>query len=261
MFEFFDQLTLLLIAAAFVAGIIDSIAGGGGMITIPALLLAGMPPVEALGTNKLQGLFGSTSATIAFTRKGHINLSELWPAALMSLIGSIFGALLATILPISIIRGALPILLILIALYFMLKPNISDIDRTSRMKPFLFGLTIVPLIGFYDGLFGPGTGSLFMLAFVSIAGYGILKATAHTKLLNCASNLGSFIAFSLVVTINWKYGLLMGIAQFAGAQLGASLAMRVGAKIIKPLLIIVSLGLAIRLMMEADNPIRLWLGF
>jgi uncharacterized membrane protein YfcA len=261
MFEFFDQLTLLLIAAAFIAGIIDSIAGGGGMITIPALLLAGVPPVEALGTNKLQGLFGSTSATIAYARKGHIDLLSLWPAALMSLIGSVFGALLATVLPVSIIRGALPILLILIALYFMLKPNISDIDRTSRMKPFLFGITIVPLIGFYDGVFGPGTGSLFMLAFVSLAGYGILKATAHTKLLNCASNLGSFVAFALVVTINWKYGIVMGIAQFAGAQIGAALAMRVGAKIIKPLLIIVSLGLAIRLMLETDNPMRIWLGF
>lgn len=261
MFEFFDQLTLLLIAAAFIAGMIDSIAGGGGMITIPALLLAGIPPVEALGTNKLQGIFGSTSATIAFARKGHIDFIELWPIALLSLIGGVVGALLATILPINIIRGALPILLILIALYFMLKPNISDIDRTSRMKPFLFGITIVPLIGFYDGVFGPGTGSLFMLAFVSLAGYGVLKATAYTKLLNCASNLGSFAAFSLVAVINWKYGILMGVAQFFGAQIGAALAMHVGVKIIKPLLIIMSLGLATRLMLEADNPLRLWLGF
>ncbi len=119
MLEFFDTLTLLLTAAAFIAGIIDSIAGGGGMITIPALLLAGIPPVEALfGTNKLQGLFGSSSATIAYARKGHVNIKEQWPEALASLIGSVFGALLATVLPVDIMRAALPILLIAIALYF-----------------------------------------------------------------------------------------------------------------------------------------------
>lgn len=261
MLEFFDHLTLLLIAAAFIAGIIDAIAGGGGMITIPALLLAGIPPVEALGTNKLQGLFGSSSATIAYARKGHVDFKNLWPEALMSLTGSVFGALLATVLPVDIMRASLPLLLIGIALYFAIKPNIGDLDRTRRVTPFLFGITIVPLIGFYDGVFGPGTGSFFMLAFVSLAGYGVLKATAHTKLLNCASNVGGFATFAAFGVINWKIGLCMGIAQFVGAQVGASLAMRIGSKIIKPLLIVVSLALAIRLMMDPANPLRQWLGF
>lgn len=261
MLEFFDQITLLLIMAAFIAGIIDSIAGGGGMITIPALLLAGIPPIEALGTNKVQGLFGSTSATIAYARKGLVDLRTQWPEAIMSLIGSILGALLATILPVDILRAVLPILLLAIAAYFLLKPEISDIDRSSRMSPFLFGLTIVPLIGFYDGVFGPGTGSFFMLAFVSLAGYGILKATAHTKLLNCASNLGSLAAFAAVGVINWKIGLTMGIAQFIGAQIGAALAVKIGSRIIKPLLIIISLALAVRLLIDETNPIRQLFGF
>lgn len=261
MLEFFDQITLLLITAAFIAGIIDSIAGGGGMITIPALLLAGIPPIEALGTNKLQGLFGSTSATIAYARKGLVNLKEQWPEAVMSMIGSVFGALLATILPVDILRIVLPVLLLAIAAYFMLKPDIGDVDRHRRISPFLFGLTVVPLIGFYDGVFGPGTGSFFMLAFVSLAGYGILKATAHTKLLNCTSNLGSLAAFAAVTTINWKIGIAMGIAQFIGAQIGAALAVKIGSKIIKPLLIIISLALAVRLLIDDTNPIRLYFGF
>ncbi|MBK3746241.1 TSUP family transporter, partial [Paraburkholderia aspalathi] len=228
--------------------------------TIPVLLLAGIPPVEALGTNKVQGLFGSTSATIAYARKGHVDLKSLLPEAAMSLIGSVFGALLATVLPADIMRAILPVLLIGIALYFALKPNVGDLDRSRRMTPFLFGLTFVPLIGFYDGLFGPGTGSFFMLAFVSLAGYGILKATAHTKFLNCASNLGSLGAFAAVGVINWKFGLCMGVAQFVGAQIGAHLAMRIGSKIIKPLLVVVSLALAVRLLLEPENPVRLLLG-
>lgn len=261
MLEFFDQITLLLIIAAFIAGIIDSIAGGGGMITIPALLLAGIPPIEALGTNKVQGLFGSTSATIAYARKGLVNLKQQWPEALMSLIGSIFGALLATILPVDILQAALPILLVAIAAYFILKPDIDDIDRHRRISPFLFGFTVVPLIGFYDGVFGPGTGSFFMLAFVSLAGYGILKATAHTKLLNCTSNLGSLAAFAAVGVINWKIGIAMGVAQFIGAQIGAAMAVKIGSRIIKPLLIIISLALAVRLLIDETNPIRQLIGF
>ncbi|MFC4624905.1 TSUP family transporter [Daeguia caeni] len=259
--EFFDSLTLLLTLAAFLAGIIDSIAGGGGMITIPALLLAGIAPVEALGTNKLQGLFGSSSATLAYASKGLVNLRENWLDAFASLLGSILGALLATIVPVSIMRTLLPLLLLAIALYFALKPNIDDLDRTRRLGPFLFGVTIVPLIGFYDGLFGPGTGSFFMLAFVALAGYGVLKATAHTKLLNFASNVGAFAAFAAVGVINWKIGIFMGIAQFIGAQIGARLAMRIGARVIKPLLIIVSLALAVRLLLDPTNPLRNLLGF
>lgn len=261
MLEFFDSITLLLMAAAFLAGIIDSIAGGGGMITIPALLLAGIPPLEALGTNKVQGLFGSTSATIAYARKGLVNIREQWPLALASLIGSIFGALLAIVLPVIFLQASLPILLIAIALYFALKPNIDDVDRHRRMGAFLFGTTIVPLIGFYDGVFGPGTGSFFMLAFVSLAGYGVLKATAHTKLLNCASNLGSLGTFALVGVINWKVGICMGVAQFIGAQIGAAMAIRIGSRIIKPLLIVVSVALAVKLLMDPNNPLRSWFGF
>ena len=253
------DLLLLLFAAAFLAGFIDSIAGGGGMITIPAMLLAGIPPLETLGTNKLQSLFGSGSASLAYARKGHVDLRGQLPMALMSALGAALGAVLATVIPGDALKTILPFLLVAIALYFAIKPSTGDLDKVRRMTPFLFSLTLVPLIGFYDGVFGPGTGSFFMIGFVTFAGFGILKATAHTKFLNFGSNLGSFIVFLLYGVVIWKVGLLMGAGQFAGAQVGSHFAMRKGAKIIKPLLVITSIALAIRLLADPTHPIRIWL--
>jgi hypothetical protein len=239
----------LLFAAGFAAGIVDSMAGGGGLITVPALLLAGLPPVHALGTNKLQGLFGSGSATLAYARNGHVDLrAQFWPA-LWSGLGAAAGAALAAVLPSGWLDVVLPVMLIAIALYFTFKPNLDDSDRHRRMAPALFSATIVPAIGFYDGLFGPGTGSFFMLAFVSLAGYGVLKATAHTKLLNFASNIGALAAFAFAGVIFWQIGVLMGIGQFLGAQIGARLAMKNGARLIKPLLVGVCILLALRLLL------------
>ncbi|OHV90520.1 TSUP family transporter [Mesorhizobium sp. ORS 3428] len=254
------QTVLMLAAAAFAAGFVDSIAGGGGLITIPALLLAGFSPVAALGTNKLQGMFGSGSATLHYAANGQVDLRRQLPSALLALIGGAVGALLATVVPGDFLRALLPILLIAIALYFAFKPNMGDVDRAERLSPLLFGLTVVPAIGFYDGLFGPGTGSFLMLAFVALAGYGVLKATAHTKLLNFASNIGGFIVFAAVGVIDWKIGLMMGAAQFLGARLGASLAIRIGAKLIKPLLVIVCLALAAKLLADPANSLRQLIG-
>ncbi|MGL4490827.1 MAG: TSUP family transporter, partial [Rhizobiaceae bacterium] len=223
----------LLVLAAFVAGFIDAIAGGGGLITVPALILAGLPPVVALGTNKLQSIFGSASATIAYAAKGHIDIrKQLWPFVI-SASGSALGAWVATQVSSDALRAFLPYLMIAIAFYFLFKPNMSDEDRLARMTPLVFTATIIPAIGFYDGIFGPGTGSFFMLGFVALAGYGLLKATAHTKLLNFASNFGAFIVFASWGVIDWKIGLLMGAAQFVGGRTGAQFAMKNGSKIIK----------------------------
>jgi hypothetical protein len=255
------QATLFLCLAAFAAGFIDSIAGGGAMITVPALLLAGLPPVEALGTAKLQGLFGTTSSTIKYASNGHIDLRKGLPWAVMAAIGGGFGAFAATIIPIDVMRLILPFLLVGIALFFALKPDLGDVDRAERITPFLLGLTIIPAIGFYDGLFGPGGGSFFMLSLVALAGFGVLKATGHAKLLNLGSTLGSFLVFLTAGGVLWKLGILMGIAAFLGARLGATMAIARGAALIKPLLIVVSLVLAAKLMLDPLNPLRGMLGF
>lgn len=253
------DIIVLLAAAAFVAGFIDSIAGGGGLITIPALMLAGLAPVDALGTNKLQGLFGTGAASIAYAANGHVDLAGQWRSALLAFGGSVAGAAIAALMPADVLGIVMPILLVAIALYFALKPRMDDIDRVRRMSPFLFTVLIVPIIGFYDGIFGPGTGSFFMLAFVALAGYGVLKATAHTKLLNFASNIGGFATFALAGAVAWKIGLVMGAMQVLGARLGARLAMRTGARLIKPLLVVTCVAMAARLLMDEANPIRMWI--
>lgn len=245
----FDTL-LLLLAAGFVAGFIDAVAGGGGLVTVPVLLLAGASPLQALSTNKIQGLFGAGTAALSYARGGHVDLRAQARPALLAFVASIAGALLVSVLPTEWIRLVLPVLLVGIAIFFATKKGLGDLDRARRLSPALFTATMVPLCAAYDGLLGPGAGSFYMLAFVSLAGYGILKATAHTKLLNFASNAGALIAFAFVATPWWITGLLMGLAQIAGAQAGAKLAQNKGARLIKPLLVLTSVTLAAKLLWD-----------
>ncbi len=254
------HLIALLFLAAFIAGFVDAIAGGGGLITIPAMLIAGIPPLESLATNKLQAQFGVASATAAYARKGHVDLKRQLPTAALAFAGGIAGALLASFVPATVLTAAIPFLLVAIALFFALKPNLSDLDSHRRATPFLFSLTVVPAIGLYDGVFGPGAGSFYMLAFVLLGGFGLLKATAHTKLLNLGSNFGSFLVFTATGSILWKVGLIMAAGQVLGAQAGSRAAMRGGARIIKPLLVVSCLMLAAKLMADPAHPVRLWLG-
>ena len=250
MIEVSTDILLLLMAAAFIAGIVDSIAGGGGLITLPVLVIAGAPPLTAIATNKVQGVFGAAMAAFAYARGGHVNLRRQWKAACIAFAAAIIGALLTSSLPTEVIRLGLPVLLIAIALFFALKPGLNDLDRTARVTPVVFTLTLVPLIGFYDGLIGPGAGSFYMIGFVGLAGYGVLKATAHTKLLNFASNAGGIVAYAVVAQPWWFVGLAMGAAQMAGAYVGSRLAMRIGARLIKPLVVIAETALALKLIWD-----------
>lgn len=250
MIEITVELAALLLLAAFVAGFVDSIAGGGGLITVPVLLLCGASPITALATNKIQGSFGAATAAFSYARAGHVNLRRQLPSAMIAFAAGIAGALFATAAPTETLRLALPVILIGIAAFFALKPGLTDQDRAQRMRPAVFTTLIVPAIGAYDGLIGPGAGAFYMVGFVLLAGYGVLKATAHTKLLNFASNLGGLIAFSLTGAPMWGIGLAMGLAQIAGATIGSRLAMRIGAQLIKPLLVITSTLLALRLLWQ-----------
>ncbi len=250
MFEVATHIVMLLIGAAFLAGFVDAIAGGGALITLPMLVLAGAAPIEALATNKLQGTFGAGSAAVTYARAGHVRpLEQLGMAAVAAGAGAL-GALVAHAVPAEVLRLIMPVVLVAIALFFALKPGLTDDARHERMKPAVFTFTAVPLIAAYDGFFGPGTGSFFMLAFVMLAGFGVLKATAHTKMLNFASNLAALAVFAFSGATWWAVGLAMAAAQIAGAALGARLAMRIGARLIKPLLVVTSTGLALRMLWQ-----------
>ena len=245
------EILALLILAAFAAGFIDSIAGGGGLLALPAILLAGAPPVTALATNKLQGMFGTASAALHYARAGQVDLRAQAGPALIAAVAAGAGALLASRLPAEAIRAAMPVLLIGVALYFGFRKGLNDDDRIERIREPAFNATAVPGLAFYDGVLGPGTGSFYMLGFVALRGHGLLKATAHTKLLNFASNIGAMAVFVVVASPWWLVGLCMGAAQFAGAQLGSRLAVRIGAGLIRPLLVTVSVALALRLLWQA----------
>ena len=251
MFEVATHLALVLVCAAFVAGFVDAIAGGGGLITVPVLLLCGASPLEALATNKLQGAFGAGTAVISYARAGHVRPFDQLGMAVIAAIAGGAGALVAHLVPVEALRLIMPVVLVAVAAFFALKPGLSDDARVERIKPAAFAVTAVPLIAGYDGFFGPGTGSFYMLAFVMLAGFGVLKATAHTKILNFASNLGSLIVFMFAGATWWATGLAMAVGQVAGAALGARLAMRVGARLIKPLIVVTSTILALRLLWQA----------
>lgn len=253
MFEIAGELVAVLILAAFAAGFVDAIAGGGGLITVPVLLLCGLSPAQALATNKLQGTFGAGTAALAYARAGLVDLRAQGRLAALAALAAGAGALLAQVLPPDLLRLVMPWLLIGAALYFGLKPGLTDLGRPRRLAPLAFAVLVVPALGFYDGFFGPGTGSLFMIAFVLLAGQGMLAATAQTKLLNFASNLGGLVVFAAGGQVLWTLGLAMAAAQVAGASLGARVAMRRGAGVIRPLLVLVCLGMAIRLLWQAGG--------
>lgn len=250
------DLLAVLFAVGLVAAAIDAIAGGGGLMTVPALLLAGLGPVETLATNKLQGSFGSVTSSLVFWRRGLVEPRSAVPLGLVSMAGAMAGALSVGILPRRVLEAAIPILLIVIAIFFATRRGMSDEDRRARIGAGLFAATLVPAIGFYDGLFGPGTGTFFMVGFVTLLGMGVLRATVHTKVANAGSNLGSLAVFWGMGAINVRYGLVMAAGAFLGAQIGSRIALRFGAGLIRPLLVVVCCALAIRLLLDPSNPIR-----
>lgn len=248
------ELLGLLVLIAGAAGCIDAIAGGGGLLTLPALLWAGLPPVEALATNKLQGSFGTASATLRFLRHGAIDLRALGPAALLTFAGASAGSWLVARSDPGALARLLPLLLVAFALYFLFSPRVGDLPSRRRLGLPAFGLLAGAGIGFYDGLFGPGTGSFFALAFIALLGYDLRRATAGSKLLNFASNFAALLVFAVGGHVAWTVGLAMAAGQWTGAWLGAHLVMRHGARLVRPLLVAVSLLLSVRLLVQQLGP-------
>jgi hypothetical protein len=239
-----------LIAVAALAGLIDAIAGGGGLLTVPALLWAGLPPVAALATNKAQAVFGSFTAAAFFVRRGRVDLHRLTTTIALTFAGAMSGALAVRHLDPSLLARLIPLLLIAFALYFVFAPNLDRTDRRQRIGYTGFALSAGFGVGFYDGFFGPGTGTFFATAFVLLLGYDLTRATAGTKVLNFTSNLASLLVFVAAGEVWWGVGLSMGLAQILGARFGAHLVHVHGARLIRPLLVAVSLALSVRLLLD-----------
>ncbi len=237
-FNFGWEMLLLFFAAAALAGFIDSIAGGGGLIGIPVLLLSGLPPINALATNKVQGMAGSFTASMTMIKKGVVDFRKIWFAALMSFIGATLGTICVHYIDVSVLDILVPIVLIMIGLYFLLVPNIGDVEKKPRMQEKVFNTTVVPGIGFYDGIFGPGTGSFFSLSNIALRGQQIITATGNAKVFNFASNIAAVVVFVVSGKVVWLVGGVMIIGQILGAYLGSLMVIKNGSKLIRPLVVV-----------------------
>ncbi len=243
-------LVILFVLTGLGAGIIDAIAGGGGMITLPVLLASGMSPVEALATNKLQGSFGTFAASVYFIRKKLIDLTQMKLMILCTFLGAVSGTVIVQRLDTHLLASIMPLLLVIIALYFMFSKRIGDLDRDRKISHALFAFLFTSAIGFYDGFFGPGTGTFFALAFVSLLGFSMARATAHTKILNFTSNLAALIFFALGGNILWLAGFIMAAGQLIGGQIGAQMVVNQGTRLIRPLVVVVTLIMSAKLLFD-----------
>ncbi|MCW8327259.1 TSUP family transporter [Photobacterium sp. SDRW27] len=248
----FEILSLLFLVAGL-AGFIDAIAGGGGLLTVPALLAAGVPPTQALATNKLQGSFGSFSASLYFVRNGFVSLREMRNAIVCTFIGSAIGAELVQRIDAGVLTSLIPVLLVCISLYFLLAPQAGKGGGIPKLSENAFALTVGTGIGFYDGFFGPGAGSLFTVCFVAIAQFGLVEATARTKILNFTSNFAALLFFIAAGLPIWEIGLVMAVGGFIGGRMGAKVVITKGRKLIRPMVVVVSMVMAIKLLWE-QNP-------
>ncbi|MCX8501620.1 MAG: TSUP family transporter [Alphaproteobacteria bacterium] len=248
-------------AVAGMAGLIDTIAGGGGLLTVPSLLAAGLSPAATLATNKGQSVFGSAMASLTFLRSGLKTGEIVWrrflPGMGFCLIGAFLGALTVSLLQIRFLNQLVPILLIAIAVYTLCRREASEQASHALVPRRVFTPVFGTGLGFYDGFFGPGTGAFWVAALVGLRGAKLREATVETKFYNFASNLGSLVVFVAAGHMVWLIAATMAIGQIIGARIGAGLVLRKGSRLIRPILVVMSLGITARLIaVDSDNWLR-----
>lgn len=214
---------------------------------MPALLFAGLPPLQALGTNKLQSVFGTGTALRNYWRSGLVEWRPNRPSVVLVFVGAALGCITVQLIETELLSLIIPLLLVAAAIYVLLSPRMTDEDAHRRVSSEGYA-PIGGAIGFYDGFFGPGTGTFFTTSLVALRGYGLTKATALTKLLNFTSNVASVLIFSLGGQLLWLLGLSMAAGAMLGGWLGSHTAIRFGARLIRPLLVVVSIGMTARLL-------------
>jgi len=250
--EFFLQPEVLfaLFLVAGLAGFIDTIAGGGGLIALPALLLAQVPPIEALATNKLQGSFGTLTSALTMIKKRKVRFKDIRWLFVASLIGSVVGTIVVHFINPEVLDVIIPVVLIAIALYFLLAPAAGQHETPPKISDKAYRWIATPLIGFYDGFFGPGTGALFSASKVYLRGRELIRATATAKVLNFASNVSSLIIFAFSGKVVWIVGGAMICGQIVGAYAGTHMVISKGSKLIRPLIVTICIAMAIRYFWE-----------
>ncbi len=249
---------------ALSAGIIDSIAGGGGLLTVPILMSVGnIPYTTILGTNKLQGFVGAFSSSTYYIRVGIVKPKNEIKTIFFTIIGSMFGVWFAHIINKHMWVVIMPFFLMLILTVLALIKMPSHRENVKgKMKDLTFSLIFGLAIGCYDGFFGPGTGTFWMLSYVLVMGLGSIHATGKAKVMNASSNITALILFALAGNIYYSIGIFMAIFQFIGANIGSRLAVKNGSKIIKPLVIIITILMILKLIYTTpDNPLNFYVKY
>jgi hypothetical protein len=241
----------LLFLTGLAAGFVDSIAGGGGLITVPALLNFGFAPSFALGTNKLQATFGSGSATWHYAASRIVSLKDCQRCFVFTLFGAGLGAIVVQRIDPSFLQHLIPVLLLLVAIYTTLNPRLGEQDLRPRIGRPAFDLIFGFALGFYDGFFGPGTGTFWTMAWMLGLGFNMTRATGYTKVMNFASNLSSLAFFLIGGKVYFAAGLTMGIGQLLGARIGSRLVIARGTKFIRPIFLTVVLALTLKLLYDS----------
>lgn len=241
---------VLLASAALVAGWVDAVVGGGGLVQLPALLLGlpAAPPASLLATNKLASICGTATSALTFRRRLHPDLRTALPMAGLALAGAAAGAACAGLLPARVFRPLVLVMLVLVAGYVALRPGIGGATalRFTGRRHLLSAGAVGAGLGFYDGIFGPGTGSFLVVALVGLLGYAFLEASATAKIVNLATNLGALLVFVPQGAPLWRLGLLLGAANLAGGYLGARTAVAAGNRFVRRALLVVVTALILR---------------
>jgi uncharacterized protein len=243
----------VLLSAALAAGFVDAVVGGGGLIQVPALFSV-FPQSSAVnaatlfGTNKLSGIFGTAAAAWRYAKQVPMPWHVVLPGALAALVFSVLGAWAVTVLPSEFLRKLLPWILLAVWLYTLAKKDLGgrDVPRLSRRAERWAGLALGALLGFYDGFFGPGTGSFLVFALVRWLGFDFLRASASSKVINVACNVGALALFVPTGHVIWAVGLAMAVCNVAGSQLGSALAIQRGAGFVRGVFIVVVFALILR---------------
>ncbi|MDX5445094.1 MAG: TSUP family transporter [Zoogloeaceae bacterium] len=238
-----ESVLILIGVAAFMAGFVDAVVGGGGLIQIPALFSAfpSASPATLFGTNKIASIVGTSSAAVQYSRRVPIPWKIALPGALAALVGAWFGARAVAWMPVEYLRPLVLILLVLVAVYTFVRKDFGTASSRQALgrRDVGVAVTIALTVGFYDGFFGPGTGSFFIFLLVRFVALDFLHASATAKVLNVATNLAALSFFAANVELLWKAGVLMAVCNLGGALIGSRLAIRHGAAFVRQIFLFV----------------------
>lgn len=244
---------LVLLLAAFAAGWVDAVVGGGGLVQLPVLLLVGgLTPLQALATNKLASIAGTTTSALTYLRRTRTDLRTAAPMAVVALLLSTLGASVAANLPTAAIKPVIVVALVAVAGLIATRPSLGELARPRREAAahYLLAMVLAAVIGFYDGVLGPGTGTFLVIGLIAVVGYDFLHASATAKVVNAATNLGALLYFLPSGAVLVGLGLLMGAANVAGAYLGARMAIAKGNRFIRVVFLVVAVALITRLSVD-----------